>query len=224
LANAANDFQFWLTFNNGEQRLRLPVNPETIRVTTTRGYDDVTIAQLGEYTVIGNEMLHEYSISSFFPRDYNGSYCEYEDIALPYESVALIESWIVSRRPIRLTVTGIINIPVTIRSFTYEERAGHVGDVWFDLSLKEYRFIEFKRVSSSKAGTVTVISASKKRANPSVKVTSYTVKSGDTLTKIAAKATVYGDVDKWRDIYNANKTLIGGNPNALKVGQTLVIA
>jgi nucleoid-associated protein YgaU len=45
----------------------------------------------------------------------------------------------------------------------------------------------------------------------------YTVKSGDSLSKIA-KA-VYGDWKRWKDIYEANKDQIK-NPDLIRVGQT----
>jgi hypothetical protein len=47
----------------------------------------------------------------------------------------------------------------------------------------------------------------------------YTVQSGDTLMKIAFQ--IYGDVDRWRDIYNQNQNTIM-NPNRLEVGTNIV--
>lgn len=49
----------------------------------------------------------------------------------------------------------------------------------------------------------------------------YTVEPGDTLLGIAEK--VYGDSTKWRRIYDANKDVIGPNPDALKVEMKLRI-
>ena len=50
---------------------------------------------------------------------------------------------------------------------------------------------------------------------------SYTVVSGDWLWKIAKQ--FYGDGGKWSVIYNANKSVIGGNPNLIYPGQVLTI-
>ena len=47
---------------------------------------------------------------------------------------------------------------------------------------------------------------------------SYTVKSGDTLSKIGQQHGV-----AWRDIHEANKDVIGDNPDLIKPGQTLRI-
>lgn len=49
----------------------------------------------------------------------------------------------------------------------------------------------------------------------------YTVVSGDTLGRIAAK--FYGNSSKWRKIYDANRKVIGGDPDVLRVGQKLTI-
>lgn len=47
----------------------------------------------------------------------------------------------------------------------------------------------------------------------------YTVKSGDSLQKIAQSQ--FGSSDKWQKIYELNRSQIGGDPHRLKVGMTL---
>jgi nucleoid-associated protein YgaU len=49
----------------------------------------------------------------------------------------------------------------------------------------------------------------------------YTVKAGDSLSKIA-KA-LYGDAAQWKKIYEANRETIGSNPDRIKPGQVLTI-
>jgi nucleoid-associated protein YgaU len=51
------------------------------------------------------------------------------------------------------------------------------------------------------------------------KTRSYTVKPGDSLSKISVK--YYADPSRWRDIYAANRKLIGSDPSLIKVGQKL---
>lgn len=46
----------------------------------------------------------------------------------------------------------------------------------------------------------------------------YVVKRGDNLSKIAKKYNT-----TWKNIYDANKSIIGSNPNLIKVGMKLVI-
>lgn len=51
--------------------------------------------------------------------------------------------------------------------------------------------------------------------------TTYVVKAGDTLQKISS--VMYGQSNRWRDIYNANKGAIGSPDAALRVGTRLQI-
>jgi 5'-nucleotidase/UDP-sugar diphosphatase len=48
----------------------------------------------------------------------------------------------------------------------------------------------------------------------------YAVKAGDSLSKIAEA--VYGDADRWQEIFEANKDKIK-DPNTIEVGQKLQI-
>ena len=50
---------------------------------------------------------------------------------------------------------------------------------------------------------------------------SYTVKPGDNLSKLAKQ--FYGTGADWKKIYEANKDVIGGNPNLIYPGQTFKI-
>jgi hypothetical protein len=49
----------------------------------------------------------------------------------------------------------------------------------------------------------------------------HTVKQGEWLSKIAIA--YYGDMNKWKDIYEVNRRTIGSNPDLIQVGQRLVI-
>lgn len=217
------DIQFWLSFNNGAERLRLPVNPEEITIGASHQFNDVNISQLGEYTVYGDPSLKTFEFSSFFPRDYNPTYCEYTNIPDPWEAIQLLEKWQKSRKPCRLTITGTpINYPVTIRSIDYTpERAGSPGDIYYSLSLKEFLFIEIKKVDTSTDSAT--VEAEKERPNPTEPPTTYIVKSGDNLSVIAARVNAKGVSVTWNDIYNANKGVIGKNPNLIRPGMELVI-
>lgn len=49
----------------------------------------------------------------------------------------------------------------------------------------------------------------------------YVVQPGDNLSAIAERT--YGDANRWHDIYNANKNVIGGNPDLIHPGQVLTL-
>nr|WP_206529606.1 LysM peptidoglycan-binding domain-containing protein [Brevibacillus sp. SYP-B805] len=198
--------------------MQLPVNPETIRINTSHTYEEVNVVNLGEYTVIGDARLRDFSFSSFFPKEYNPTYCEYEELPDPWSAVARIENAMLARKPIRLTITGTpINYLVTIRDFQYEpERAGNPGEIYYEINLKEYVALDTRRVEVS-GGTAKVFTTTT-RPDTREKPNTYTVKSGDTLTKIALR---YGTTA--RDLYAKNKTTIGPDPNTIKPGQVLVL-
>ncbi len=54
--------------------------------------------------------------------------------------------------------------------------------------------------------------------NNTITEDTYTVKSGDSLSKIAKQ--YYGDAQQWKKIYEANKDVIGSNPDLIHPGQT----
>jgi len=56
---------------------------------------------------------------------------------------------------------------------------------------------------------------------PPPAVKTYSVLPGDSLSKIAQK--FYGNPSLWSKIYQANKALIGPNPNLINPGQKLTI-
>lgn len=215
----------WLSYNNGAEKLRLPVPPPVIHVTSPFGNQDIEIVHGMDFTVIGTRGQKEFSFETFFPRDYNSTYCDYKDFPSPKECVATIEKWRDTRRPIRFLVTETdINYAVTVRDFPHEiERAGEPGDIYFSLMLKEFKFTKIgKKVDVQKAPV-------KQPARPPVvnKGTvnkpggTYTVKKNDNLSKIAFS--VYGKASKWRDIFNANKKVIGANPDKIQIGMKLVL-
>jgi len=49
----------------------------------------------------------------------------------------------------------------------------------------------------------------------------YTVRPGDSLSKIAKS--LLGDARKWRLLYEANKEVVGSNPDLIQPGQVLKI-
>ena len=58
-------------------------------------------------------------------------------------------------------------------------------------------------------------------AQPAAAGNTYTVVSGDSLSKIAKHH--YGDAAKWHQLYEANKDLIGTNPDKIEIGQVLTL-
>lgn len=217
--------EFWLTNERNTERVRLPVNPEGLSVVSPFGFNDVTVANLGEVSIFGDRGLKEFSFSTFFPAKYNPSYCEYRSFKAPYTYVAIFEKWRDTKLPLRFVVTGTkINYLVTIRDFTYDiEKAGSPGDIYFSISLKQFKWVAVRYEATKTTTTkpkATRPPSTKKTTTTTTKRT-YTVKKNDSLFLIAKR--YYGNGEKWSTIYNANKKVIGKNPNKLKAGMKLVI-
>ena len=63
----------------------------------------------------------------------------------------------------------------------------------------------------------------KRKENKSEYLAEHTVESGDSLSYIAQKYYTTGEEEKWMQIYEENKELIGDDPNLIQPGQVLNI-
>lgn len=175
----------------------------------------------------GKRNLQTVSFSSFFPLRRNSSYCRRGSILKPLQYVNAIER-MKQVGTVKLVITGSpIRMDCTIESFEWGENDG-TGDIFYTISFKEYRNIVASKsnVSQESSGSGDLVSAvagangGATRTEPKVSSRRYTVKKGDTLTAIAKR--LMGS-SNWRPIYNANRAVIGGNPNRIYPGQKLVI-
>jgi len=209
------DFVIKETKSKGKE-LWLPVSPSEVTIKAGKGLETVNLLKSGEYAYGIGATLKEISFSSFFPKHYDSTYCNYVDIPEPETAVRLIEIWTENNDPIRLIITKLVNDIFLITEFEYKIVGGTSGDIEYTLSFKRYKEISVKEIKkTSTTNTNATTTRTTKRETPK----SYTVKAGDTLSKIAL--TVYGDSSKWEVIYEANKKIIGSDPNKLKVGTVL---
>jgi nucleoid-associated protein YgaU len=211
--------EFWLAYNNFAEKLQLPVNPMEFNIRSGNKNNVVDILDMGELNLIGGQKLAEIQLQSFFPANW-APYCAYRSIPEPYDAVNKIESWRVSKRPIRLIISDTpVNMACAIEEFEYGERGG-TRDISYTLTLKEYRFIQIKQVGQAGAAAIKTGSTAV-RPDDKPEVKKYTVQPNDTLFDIAKK--VYDNSGRWREIYNANLSVIGKDPDTLYIGQELVI-
>lgn len=103
---------------------------------------------------------------------------------------------------------------VSLEDYTIKEDAKQGFDVVVSVKLKQYRDYGTKIYKD----TAIVTPRSTENAP---KGTTYTVKEGDTLFNIAKY--FYGNGQEYMTIYNANKSVIGNNPNLIYPGQVLTI-
>lgn len=200
---AGNDFQF-------------PVNPEEITITRGKSLETVNILSLGEYDFPAGEKVKEIAFSSFFPASYDEGYCKYSQLPDPQEAMNGLTRMMNSKTPVRLIITDTaVNVLVMISAHNTTFKGGEPGDVYFELTARTWRDMKVH----TKAAAVQKSQDSRPDTKPKVKT--YTVKSGDTLSKIAKLE--LGNSAKWQDIYNANVKIIGKDPNKIKPGQKLVM-
>lgn len=219
--------EIWLS-NGTKDRIRLPVNPESIGYNDTRNHEDIILANGDEKTVLGGRSLRSFSIASFFPK--NQVHYSPVKILTPTTYVQKIKKWMDDKEVLQLQVTTtVINESVTIRSFEWEEKGGAVGDIEYTIELKEYEPISFTKSSPAPAPAPGKNPAPPgkqplppKRPVPKAPaIKTHIVKSGESLWIISKK--YYGAGSKWTNIYNRNKTVVGKNPNLIKPGMKLVI-
>ena len=117
------------------------------------------------------------------------------------------------------------NIKVTLEDWKIVEDSKEGFDLKVKINLKQWRDYGTKTVNITIAASKPKASVEPKRETvnsptPSASQT-YTVVKGDCLWNIAKK--FYGNGSKYTVIYNANKGVIGGNPNLIYPGQVLTI-
>lgn len=214
------NYQIWFTWNAEKEKIRLPVLPEKFSVKNGSNNQSVDLTGLGEVTIMQSRPALQFSFSSFFPAH---SFPGMKSIIAvpPILYIRMIERWKKSRVPIHFICTGMfINLYCTIESFNYSESGGDVGTYSYDITLKEYQEVSLKTVSVSSALIATVQDVATRVDSASTPKT-YTVKKGDCLYNIAKS--LYGNGAKYADIYSANKSIIGSNPNLIYPGQILKI-
>ena len=213
--------QIWL--KGGGNRVRIPVLPAEYSVSSEQDNTSVTVCNLGEVTLRGKPKLKQVSFSSFFPKRYDPSYCDTRSKS-PISLVKKIET-MKRAGNVKLIITGVLSMKVTIESFEWGESDG-TGDISYTLTMKEYRTVSIPastlvKESPTQPDQGGSDSGTSGRDQPETTSTqSYTVKSGDTLSGIARKLT--GSTN-WKTIYEQNKSVIGSNPNMIKPGQVLTI-
>jgi nucleoid-associated protein YgaU len=80
---------------------------------------------------------------------------------------------------------------------------------------------DFSNVQSGKSTTAPPPAAPPQPAPPPKVARTHTVVSGDSLSKIAKK--YLGNANRWNELYEANRAVVGDNPNLIKPGQVLTI-
>lgn len=136
--------EIFLSINNREQVIQLPILPEEITIQSPHNNEKYNTISQGDINLIGTRGLKTINIKSFFPKQEMTISRNNQYFGWDYPEI--IESWIDRRIPIRITVTGInkpVSMAVTIDSFEYGTDSS--GDVFYSLALTEFKFVNIQQ-------------------------------------------------------------------------------
>lgn len=212
----------------------LPIAPPKLSIKINNANETVTLINEGEINILKKAELTDIEFECRIPQEkypfavYKSGF-KGADYFLDY-----FESLKTSKKPFQFIVcrkrpTGKrlfdTNIKVSMEDYKITEDAKNGFDILVKIKLKQWRDYGTKTVNISfnmekpKASVEPQREATTSPAPAAAQT--YTVVKGDCLWNIAKK--FYGNGSKYTVIYNANRSVIGGNPNLIYPGQVLTI-
>lgn len=225
---AENGYEFYM------DKCLLPVTPSKLTVKINNANKTVSLINEGEINILKQAKLTEIEFE-----------CEIPQMKLPYAAYPAgfkeagyffeyFEKLKAEKKPFRFIVCRKspsgktllnTNIKVSMEDYKITEDSGNGFDFKVKFSLKQWRDYGTKTVNIQMAASGAKASIEPQREInnapvPTVAQT-YTVVKNDSLWGIAKR--FYGNGSKYTVIYNANKGIIGSNPNLIRPGQVLTI-
>ncbi len=199
-----------------------PVLPEKVAISYGSKNTSLQVCGGGEVTVIQDSGAADIQFSSFFPQSYFKG-CRTKKVPNPKKARDRILRMKESGKPVRFTVTGApgVSMYCSIEGFETHEQGGDPGTIYFTLKLKEYRGVKVRKIKVDPGRKAATASSSDSRTDNRPVAQTYTVVNGDCLWNIAKR--FYGNGSLYTIIYEANRGIIGGNPNLIYAGQVLTI-
>ena len=225
---AKNGYDFYL------KKCLLPVAPSKLAVKINNANETVTLINEGEVNILKKAELTDIEFECMIPQ-VKYQFAVYKagfkgaDYFLDY-----FESLKTSRKPFQFIVCREhpngrqlfdTNIKVSMEDYKITEDAKDGFDLIVKIKLKQWRDYGTKTINISfhmEKPKASVEPPRETTASPApTTAQTYTVVKGDCLWNIAKK--FYGNGSKYSVIYNANRSVIGGNPNLIYPGQVLTI-
>lgn len=214
----------------------LPVTPEKLTISIENQNKTVNLINEGEINLLKKAGLTEVEFE-----------CEIPQVKQPYAVYTnssgfrkasyfldYFETLKTSQKPFQFIVCRKkpngkslfnTNIKVSLESYKLTEDAKEGFDIKVKIKLKQWREYGTKTIKVTIAAEKPKVAPEPKRETNNspapASAQTYTVVKGDCLWNIAKK--FYGNGSKYTVIYNANKGVIGGNPNLIYPGQVLTI-
>ena len=212
----------------------LPVSPGKLQIKINNANDTVTLINEGEINILKKAGLTEIEFECSIPlTEYPFAVYKSGFKGAGY-FLDYFESLKTGGMPFQLIVCrtdlgkGLFdtNIKVSMEDYKITEDAKNGRDLSVKIKLKQWRDYGTKTVNISFDMEKPKASVAPQRETASspapAAAQTYTVVKGDCLWNIAKR--FYGNGSKYSVIYNANKSVIGGNPNLIYPGQVLTIS
>lgn len=225
---AESGYEFFL------DRCLLPVPPSKLEIKINNANKTLALINEGEINILKKAGLTDIEFTCEIPQVRYPHAVYKEGFRGADYFLDCFESLKNSRKPFQFIVCRALpsnkklfntNIKVTLEDYRLTEDAGDGFDVTVKVKLKQWRDYGTKTVNITMASSKPKAAAEPQREatnSPApAQAASYTVVKGDCLWNIAKK--FYGNGSKYTVIYNANKGVIGGNPNLIYPGQVLTI-
>ena len=208
----------------------LPVTPETMQIKINNANKQVTLMDEGEINILKKAKLTDIEFECMRPQ-VKYPFAKYrsgcQDAGYYLNQFESLKN---SRKPFQFIVSRHLpygktlfhtNMKVTLETYEIKENAKNGFDLTVKIKLKQYREYGTKTVKITMQASKPKAVQSSSRPAKETAAQTYTVVKGDCLWNIAKR--FYGSGAKYTLIYNANKSVIGGNPNLIYPGQVFTI-
>lgn len=143
-------YRMYLTYDN--MTLQMPINPEKIKIIRKPKNTSYNIYGQGDIVKPKLPELKKVSWEGLFMKDYSDPLNNPGVVLPPQLYVYLIKDLMEKEKVVKLTLNSLdlvmsIFYPETfeslIKSFTYEERGGEPGDIYYSIEFSEYKKISY---------------------------------------------------------------------------------
>jgi LysM repeat protein len=212
----------------------LPVPPDKLQVKINNANDTVTLMDGQQINLLKKAELTDIEFECLLPQ-MKYPFAVYKNkFRKASFYLERLEQLKTKRKPFQFIVSRYTpkgkrlfhtNLRVSLEEYTITEDVKDGFDVRVKIKLKQYRDFGTKTIKIKKKKKKTTAATKKTRETDNspapAAAQTYTVVSGDTLWGIAKR--FYGNGSSYPVIYNANRGVIGGNPDLIYPGQVLTI-
>lgn len=203
----------------------IPVNPEEISIKYPSDNKDYDVIGIGQVVVPRKPALKEISWESFFPASTSDPYVD-ADAYDPDEYVDWFENAMKKNQKVRLIITRDrlydTNIRCIVSDFETTDKGGEPGDMYYSVTLREYRDYSPETVSI-------ITTPAETAADQNVEATSEADRPVETPV-LRVGASVIANGQYWYDSYGAKPfgtannlsttvtRIVEGNPYPVHIG------